>query len=901
MDENELALFLSSINLGVDPGVFTQTQTSNDPNVVTRFIRKNEVVFVGSSLCPDKQPNFFFDQTKINQFCQKSNRLQLANANNAGIFFQGEGVVDVTTNAFAKVLTTSNNVIYLNQNYLTLNITAYAANTLQPSDYSVDDIVYQSTSGTGGGTVTFQGRVEYYDRANGILSLLPIEGSLNAAGNFANSTLVKVNSTVLSNAMSVIRGDVFAYNGLVRSATNVGNTGLIVSLSHASGSYAFSNVGNTKTILVQANSYNVAVGNTITITSGTGQNTVRTITAVTANGLELTLNSSLSTALTSNSRYTFGPHVVDEFGKITGVFDIPETETDNFTAGQRVFMITDTATSTDNGYLMRSTAFYNALGAPQIVYPPPPPPPVPTRRRDPLAQTFFTPQVKDKVDNLAKTNYGIYVSSVDLFFSEKPILADLQMPVTVQIVEVSNGIPTQTVLAEKSVQCRDVKLSTTPDPTNEDTITNFKFDDPVYLEADTEYALVVKSDSPDYNVYIAELGGNIIGASPPRRVSIQPYIGSLFKSQNASTWTPIQNQDLMFRIKKCVFTQGVGSTLTFKPKNITANANIDSLLLHSVERNHKPTTSRYKFKSNNVNNTQDSEYTYIPINTVYSFGADLLTSTKTSDRRRVVVKGDSASFTAGVDLYTDDSDVSPLVDLERISLVAYEHSINDGSISNSDISITSIGTHTLATDIAVTFSAPDRADGVTANAYVYSLSGGGVSSIIVDNPGSGYYTTPTITFTDPTSASNATAIIAGETSSTGGNCKARYMTKQITLADGFDAGDIRVYVDANRPRGTDVLVYYKVMSAADPDNFTNKKWKLMNKVVDTYSSDQSQIIELEYRPSLDTNVLSYVENGVTYPLGGTFKYFAIKIVLIAADPTVAPYLRNYRAIATPAG
>ena len=104
-----------------------------------------------------------------------------------------------------------------------------------------------------------------------------------------------------------------------------------------------------------------------------GQNTVRTITAVTANGLELTLNSSLSTALTSNSRYTFGPHVVDEFGKITGVFDIPETETDNFTAGQRVFMITDTATSTDNGYLMRSTAFYNALGAPQIVYPPPPP------------------------------------------------------------------------------------------------------------------------------------------------------------------------------------------------------------------------------------------------------------------------------------------------------------------------------------------------------------------------------------------------------------------------------------------------------------------------------------------------------------------------------------------------
>ena len=42
--------------------------------------------------------------------------------------------------------------------------------------------------------------------------------------------------------------------------------------------------------------------------------------------------------------------------------------------------------------------------------------------------------------------------------------------------------------------------------------------------------LVVKSDSPDYYCFISELGGSILGASPPRRVSIQPYVGSLFKS-----------------------------------------------------------------------------------------------------------------------------------------------------------------------------------------------------------------------------------------------------------------------------------------------------------------------------------------------------------------------------------
>ena len=122
MDENELALFLQSINLGVNPGVFSQAQTSNDPNVITRFIRKNEVVFTGTSLCPDRQPNFFFDETNVNNFCQKSNRLQLATSNNAGIFADGEGIVDITTNAYARVLGTSNNIVYLNQNYLTVNV-----------------------------------------------------------------------------------------------------------------------------------------------------------------------------------------------------------------------------------------------------------------------------------------------------------------------------------------------------------------------------------------------------------------------------------------------------------------------------------------------------------------------------------------------------------------------------------------------------------------------------------------------------------------------------------------------------------------------------------------------------------------------------------------------------------
>lgn len=900
-EEFNLALFNQNIfgpngfNLGFDQNAFTPASTSNDPNIVTRFIRANEIVFVGTSLTPDKVPNYFLDDTIVNNFVQKSNRLQLANANNAGIFVQGEGIVDVTTNAFARVLATSNNIVYLNQNFVTVNIAPFGANTLAANNYAVDDIVVQSS----GGVTTFQGRVQYFDSANGILAVSPSSGSMNAHGNVANSVITKLNSTVLSNAISFVRGNIFPTNGVVRSSTNVTNTAQIVSFSHASGVFTAANGVNTLSIIVQANSAG-AVGNTLTITSGTGQNTIRTIVAVTNNN-ELVLNATISN-LTSNSKYTFGPHVVDEFGRITGIFNIPETEEARFPAGARVFTITDTEGAQNNFFSMRATATYNASGAPPVIQPPVfVPPPVPQPRRDPLAQTFFTPNVNVQVAGAPKFNYGIYVSSVDLFFAGKPILADLQLPVTLEIVTVSNGIPTQNVIAAKSVECKDVKISTVPDPANTSTITNFKFDDPVYLEPETEYALVVKSDSPDYYCFISELGGNVIGASPPRRVSIQPYVGSLFKSQNSSTWTPIQNQDLMFRIKKCVFNANTGGTVLFKPQTQFSNVNIDSILLHTTLTNQKPTTTAFKFKSNNVSGTQDAQYTYVPVNGLYSFGADLLTSTATSNRRRRIVAGDANSFIAGVDMNTTDSDASPIVNIERMSLVAYENDINDGGISNTDISITSAGSHLNAANITVTISAPDLTDGVQANAYVATLSNNGVASIIVDTAGSGYITTPTITLSEPSAPSNATAVIAGETNATGGNMKVRYITKQITLADGFDAGDLRVYLDANRPRGTNIHVYYKVKSGSDQENFENKKWKLMNKVLDTYSADQDQIIELEFRPNLERNILSYTENNVVYPLGGTFKYYALKIVMTAADPTVVPAVRNFRAIATPSG
>ena len=49
-------------------------------------------------------------------------------------------------------------------------------------------------------------------------------------------------------------------------------------------------------------------------------------------------------------------------------------------------------------------------------------------------------------------------------------------------------------------------------------------------------------------------------------VSQQPYMGSLFKSQNGSTWDPSQLEDLKFVLNKCAFVPGPGTLKLYNPE-----------------------------------------------------------------------------------------------------------------------------------------------------------------------------------------------------------------------------------------------------------------------------------------------------------------------------------------------
>ena len=92
------------------------------------------------------------------------------------------------------------------------------------------------------------------------------------------------------------------------------------------------------------------------------------------------------------------------------------------------------------------------------------------------------------------------------------------------------------------------------------TPTTFRFDSPVYLQEGQEIALVLFTPSERYFAWISRMGEQEIGTT--RMISKQPHLGVLFKSQNNSTWTPYDYEDLKFTAYRASFETGSRGTLT---------------------------------------------------------------------------------------------------------------------------------------------------------------------------------------------------------------------------------------------------------------------------------------------------------------------------------------------------
>ena len=175
---------------------------------------------------------------------------------------------------------------------------------------------------------------------------------------------------------------------------------------------------------------------------------------------------------------------------------------------------------------------------------------------DPLAQTFV-------VDSQKYPN-GIFLDNVSLYFRAKD---DENLPVRIQIRPTVNGVPSSDFWypeSEITLYPNDITISENPSTTTS-TATNFKFNSPIFLKPGL-YALVVLTDSPDYILWSAEKGGK---TKNNEFIGNQPYIGTLYKSQNSMEYTPFLNEDLMFILNRCKFDTSSSSTGTIFGINST--------------------------------------------------------------------------------------------------------------------------------------------------------------------------------------------------------------------------------------------------------------------------------------------------------------------------------------------
>lgn len=171
--------------------------------------------------------------------------------------------------------------------------------------------------------------------------------------------------------------------------------------------------------------------------------------------------------------------------------------------------------------------------------------------QNPMAQTFY-------VDN----QFGAVLTKIDLFFRQKD---SGNLPISIHIRPVEDGKPSTTTIVPDShvfLNPSDVTVVGT-DPQLSDVQvapTAFTFEEPIFLQPWTEYAIVVSTQSTEYELFSAKTKETVLGSNS-LSITSQPAPGSLFLPQNGVLWLESKDQDLMFNLHRASFDLGGGSLI----------------------------------------------------------------------------------------------------------------------------------------------------------------------------------------------------------------------------------------------------------------------------------------------------------------------------------------------------
>jgi hypothetical protein len=734
-------------------------------------------------------------------------------------------------------------------------------------------------------------------------------------GNFETVNIVD-NTTLTTNGTAVIvktsNTEAFIVNVNPSTPFAIANASLVGTSSGQSirinGYEHYSGIVNTATSSTVtfaldasgANNVSEYVGSTIFIVSGPGAGQSASISAYDPGTRTATISGTWTTTpVNGESVYSVGRLRTTGSGAVAGVFTIP---TSTFRVGEKRFRLIDNNVNDIAGSSTNGDATFFSQGVLQSVEETIVSATVPAIQRatvtdervvttvtsvndriigwnDPIAQTFL-------IDPITYPQ-GLFIDRVRLCFKSK----DDVVPITLQLRPATNGYPSASVVypyGTVSLTPDKIKVTDSPNLDDANKFTEFVFDAPVYMQPG-EHSLVLLANSNKYETYVAEVGA--LDTVSGRQISDQPYQGSFFLSQNGSTWTAEQNLDLMFRLFKSTFST-TPTIAQFRVDAPAANTAYDLLHLIVGDLNVANTSLNYQFNS-------------IIDATGAAAGFKAITPQEDYDMKdglgRRVLTTSNTSLILRATMSTANPDISPVIDTTRIGTIIVENIINNLPLREEDIVIVSGGSgYANSADVAVTITG-GNGSGATATANVVSNT---IDKIFITNAGAGYTTSPTFTITPGSGGgSGAVVLYNGEDKKSGGNADVRYITRRVTLADGFDSGDLRVYLTAYKPSGSNIHVYYKLLSKSDPDAFTDKNYQLMTQLGNPnfVSTGDFDYRELKFAPGqngVPDNSISYDSNGTSY---SSFRTFAIKVVLRGTSTVDVPKVRDVRVIALPAG
>lgn len=188
---------------------------------------------------------------------------------------------------------------------------------------------------------------------------------------------------------------------------------------------------------------------------------------------------------------------------------------------------------------------------------------------DTIIRTYVTAHLTDPLAQSFQTLDARVITGINLYFGSKSTSSS----VTVEIRGMSNtGFPNTTVYATAVLTPDMINVSN-----DASAVTKVRFDDPLMTNPGQSFAIVILSDSNDYTVATAQMGHTLLGEQQ-EVLQGQAYLeGVMFKSSNASTWSPSQMTDLKFEVIGAQFNKS--ATMLFDP---FVNMKLDQFVLFAT-------------------------------------------------------------------------------------------------------------------------------------------------------------------------------------------------------------------------------------------------------------------------------------------------------------------------------